>query len=59
MKNILFQLTLLLSLSLLIGCQGGFDDPIDSKREIGLCTALSSLSVSESLAGKLSLCLLT
>lgn len=36
MKNILLQLSLLVSLSLIIGCKGGFDDPIDSKREIAV-----------------------
>jgi hypothetical protein len=32
MKNILLQLALLVSLLLFIGCEGGFDDPIDSKK---------------------------
>lgn len=36
MKNILFQLSLLLIFSIIIGCEGGFDDPIDSKREIAV-----------------------
>ena len=36
MKNILLQLFLLVSLSLMISCKGGFDDPIDSKREIAV-----------------------
>ena len=36
MKNNLLQFFLLVSLSLIIGCKGGFDDPIDSKREIAI-----------------------
>lgn len=51
MKNILFQLTLVLSLSLLIGCQGGFDDPIDSQREIAVPLFYTTTNLTDLLDG--------
>lgn len=51
MKNILLQLSLLVSLSLIIGCKGGFDDPIDSKREIAVPLFYSTTNLTNLLDG--------
>ena len=51
MKNILLQLSLLVSLSLVIGCKGGFDDPIDSKREIAVPLFYTTTNLTDLLDG--------
>ncbi len=51
MKNILLQLSLLVSLSLIIGCKGGFDDPIDSKREIAVPLFYTTTNLTDLLDG--------
>jgi len=51
MKNILLQLSILVSLSLMIGCKGNFDDPIDSKREIAVPLFYSTTNLTNLLDG--------
>ncbi|MFT6320738.1 MAG: hypothetical protein ACJAT4_001666 [Granulosicoccus sp.] len=51
MKNILLQLSFLVSLLLIIGCEGGFDDPIDSKREIAIPLFYSTTNLTNLLDG--------